>query len=97
LLTDLDETSILYRGSSIDASFKVSVHLTKRFQRRFLEIDQPETATDRVHTVSVTTIEDTKTGPLSLTVTTDRVHTVSVTTIEDTKTEPLSMVVILTV
>jgi hypothetical protein len=43
--------------------------------------------TDRVHTVSVTTIEDTKTGPLSLTVTTDRVHTVSVTTIEDTKTE----------
>jgi hypothetical protein len=43
LLTDLDETSNLYRGSSIDASFKVSVHLTKRFQRRFLEIDQPET------------------------------------------------------
>jgi hypothetical protein len=41
---------------------------------------------DRVHTVSVTTIEDTKTGPLSLTVTTDRVHTVSITTIEDTKT-----------
>jgi hypothetical protein len=30
---------------------------------------------------SITTIEDTKTGPLSLTVTTDRVHTVSVTTI----------------
>jgi hypothetical protein len=47
--------------------------------------------TDRVQTVSVTTIEDTKTGPLSLTVTTDRVQTVSVTTIEDTKTGPLSL------
>ena len=40
-----------------------------------------------------TTIEDTKTGPLSLTVTTDRVQTVSVTTIEDTKTGPLSLTV----
>ena len=42
---------------------------------------------------SITTIEDTKTGPLSLTVTTDRVQTVSVTTIEDTKTGPLSLTV----
>ena len=32
-----------YRGPSIDASYQVSVHLTKRFQRRFLEIDQSET------------------------------------------------------
>jgi hypothetical protein len=35
--------SILYRGPSIDASYQVSVHLAKRFQRRFLEIDQSET------------------------------------------------------
>ena len=34
LLTDLDEMSILYRGPSIDASYQVSVHLAKRFQRR---------------------------------------------------------------
>jgi glycogen synthase len=27
--------SSLYRGSSIDASYKVSVHLAKRFRRRF--------------------------------------------------------------
>jgi hypothetical protein len=33
-----------YREPSIDASFQVSVHLAKRFQRRrFLEIDQLET------------------------------------------------------
>jgi hypothetical protein len=33
-----------YRGSSIDASYHVSVHLAKLFQsRRFLEIDQSET------------------------------------------------------
>jgi hypothetical protein len=36
--------SNLYRGPSIDASYQVSVHLAKRFQRRtFLEIDQSET------------------------------------------------------
>jgi hypothetical protein len=41
---DRDEMSILYKGSSIDASYQVSVHLAKRFQkRRFLEIDQSET------------------------------------------------------
>ncbi len=34
MLTDWDEMSILYRGPSIDASFQVSVHLAKRFQRR---------------------------------------------------------------
>ena len=34
LLTDRDEMSILYRGPSIAATYQVSVHLTKRFQRR---------------------------------------------------------------
>jgi len=44
LLTDRDEISNLYRESSRDASYQVSVHLAKRFQwKRFLEIDQPET------------------------------------------------------
>jgi hypothetical protein len=34
----------IYRGISIDASYQVSVHLTKRFQRRgFVEISQSET------------------------------------------------------
>ena len=31
---DQDEMSILYRGSSIDPSYQVSVYLAKRFQRR---------------------------------------------------------------
>jgi hypothetical protein len=44
LLIDRDEMGKLYRAPSIDASYKVSVHLAKRFQRRrFLEIDQSET------------------------------------------------------
>jgi hypothetical protein len=44
MLTDRDKMSILYRGPSIDASYQVSVHLAKQFQRRrFLEIDQSET------------------------------------------------------
>jgi hypothetical protein len=34
LLKDRDKMSILYRGHSIDASYQVSVHLAKRFQRR---------------------------------------------------------------
>jgi hypothetical protein len=34
LLTDRDEMINLYRGPSIDASYQVSVHLAKRFQRR---------------------------------------------------------------
>jgi hypothetical protein len=38
-----DEISNLYKGLSIDASYQVSDHLAKRFQRRFLEIDQSET------------------------------------------------------
>ena len=34
----------LYRGPSIDASYQVSVHLVKRFQRRrFKKIGQSET------------------------------------------------------
>jgi hypothetical protein len=41
---DQNEMSNLYREPSIDASYQVSVHLAKRFQRtRFLEIDQLET------------------------------------------------------
>jgi hypothetical protein len=41
LLTDRDEMSNLYRGPTIDASYQVSVHLAKRFQRRrFLKISQ---------------------------------------------------------
>ena len=44
LLTDRDEMSNLYRGPSIDASYQVSVHLVKQFQRRrFLKIGQSET------------------------------------------------------
>ena len=39
LLTDRDEMSNLHRGYSMDASYQVSVHLAKRFQRRrFLQI-----------------------------------------------------------
>jgi hypothetical protein len=34
LLTDLDVMINIYRGSSIDASYNVLVHLVKRFQRR---------------------------------------------------------------
>jgi hypothetical protein len=37
LLTDRDEMSNLYRGPSIDASYQVSVHFAKRFQRRRLK------------------------------------------------------------
>ena len=44
LLKDRDEMSNVYRGPSIDASYQVSVHLAKRFQRRtFLKIGQSET------------------------------------------------------
>jgi hypothetical protein len=34
LLSDRDEMSILYRGPTIDASYQVSIHFAKRFQRR---------------------------------------------------------------
>jgi hypothetical protein len=43
LLADRDEISNLYKGLSIDASYQVSDHLAKRFQRKVLEIDQSET------------------------------------------------------
>jgi hypothetical protein len=44
LLTDRDKMINFYRGPSIDASYQVSVHLAKRFQRRrFLKIGQSET------------------------------------------------------
>jgi hypothetical protein len=44
LLTDWDEMSNLYRGAFIDASYEVSVHLAKQFQRRrFKKIGQSET------------------------------------------------------
>ena len=44
MLTDRDEMRNLNRGPSIDASYQVSDHLDKWFQRRrFLEIDQSET------------------------------------------------------
>ena len=43
-VNDQDKMSTPYREPSIDASYQVSVHLAKRFQRRrFLEIDQLET------------------------------------------------------
>jgi hypothetical protein len=43
-VTDRDRMSNLYRGPSIDASYHVSDHLAKHFQRKsFLEIDQSET------------------------------------------------------
>ena len=43
MLIDQDDMSNLYRGPSIDYSYKVSVHLAKWFQRRrFLEINESE-------------------------------------------------------
>jgi hypothetical protein len=40
--------SKLYRGPSIDASYQVSVHLAKWFQRRrFLKINQSKTRIDK--------------------------------------------------
>jgi hypothetical protein len=43
-VTNRDGMSNLYRGPPIDASYQVSDHLAKLFQRkRFLEIDQSET------------------------------------------------------
>ena len=37
---DRDEISTLYRGPSIDASYQVSVHLAKGFQRRRLKCEK---------------------------------------------------------
>ena len=45
MLTALDEMSNLHRGHSIDASYEVSDHLAKRFQRKIiLKISQSETS-----------------------------------------------------
>ena len=41
LLMERDEMSNIYRGSSIDASYQVSVHLAKRFQRRRFQKNRP--------------------------------------------------------
>jgi hypothetical protein len=41
LLIDRNEMSILYRGSSIDASYQASVHLANRVQRRRFFRNQP--------------------------------------------------------
>ena len=41
LLTDRDEMSTINRGLSIDASYQVSVHLPKRFQRRRFFLNRP--------------------------------------------------------
>jgi hypothetical protein len=37
---DRDEMSNLYRGSSIDASYQVSVQLSEEFQRRRLKCEK---------------------------------------------------------
>jgi hypothetical protein len=45
LLMDRDGMSTLYRGPPIDASYQVSVHLAKWFQkRRIFKISQSETS-----------------------------------------------------
>ena len=41
LITDQDEMSNLYTGPAIDASYQVSVHLAKWFQRRRFFRNQP--------------------------------------------------------
>jgi hypothetical protein len=44
LLMDRDDMSNFYRGYAIDASYQISVHLAKQFQRRrFKKISQSET------------------------------------------------------
>ena len=66
LLMNRDEMSKVNRRPSKDASYQVSVHLAKRFQRRiFLEIDQSETriaygghVCKRIETIWAKFIED---------------------------------------
>ena len=41
LLTDRNEMSNLNRGPAIDASYQVSVHMAKRFQRRRFKKNRP--------------------------------------------------------
>ena len=50
MLTDRDE--MLYRGPSIDASYKVLVHLAEGFQRRRLKCECEKLTDDR-HKVMV--------------------------------------------
>ena len=50
LLMDRDKMSNIYRGPSIDASYQVSVHLAKGFQRRRLKCEK---LTDDGHQVMV--------------------------------------------
>jgi hypothetical protein len=45
---DRDKMSKLYRGPSLDASYQVSVHLAKGFQRRRLKCEK---LTDNGHQV----------------------------------------------
>ena len=53
MIVNGSKMSNLYRGPSIDATYHVSVHLGKRFQRRrFLEINQSETITAYGYSVS---------------------------------------------
>jgi hypothetical protein len=40
LLMDRDKISNLYKGTSIDASYQVSVHLDEEFQRRRLKFEK---------------------------------------------------------
>ena len=40
LIMDRDKMNIIYRGPSIDASYQVSVHLAKEFQRRRLKCEK---------------------------------------------------------
>jgi hypothetical protein len=46
LLMDRNKMSNLYRGPSIDASYKISVHLAERFQRRRLKCEKLMTTDD---------------------------------------------------
>ena len=53
-VTNRDGMSNLHRGPSIDASYQVSDHLAKRFQRkRFLEINQYNFEANAVFVISV--------------------------------------------
>ena len=40
MLIDRDKMSTLYRGSSIDAAYQVSVHIVEGFQRRRLKCEK---------------------------------------------------------
>jgi hypothetical protein len=47
IMVQVNQMSNFHGGHSIDASYQVSVHLAKRFQRRrFIKIGQSETRID---------------------------------------------------